>query len=118
MGGTVSKGDTTTPSHLDWEETRQVTGETLQQKATLEDNPQREKTRSPEHRKLEVHTQGRREEESGGKISLSTDVPWPLPRQRGADFLSCPSPCICHLVYFMPIYSCRLQARHGTLRFI
>lgn len=41
MGGTVNKGDTTTPSHLDWEETRQVTREALQQKAALEDNPQR-----------------------------------------------------------------------------
>lgn len=84
--------DTPTLSCLHSEETGQVTREDLQQKAALQDNPQREKTRSPEHRQLEASGQGKRGEEKGGKISLSADVPWPLPRQRGADFLSCPKP--------------------------
>lgn len=80
------------PSHLNSEEIQQVTREALQQKAALEDKLQREKTRSPEHRQLEANGQGRRGEEKGGKISLSTVVPWPLPRQRGAYFLTCPKP--------------------------
>lgn len=90
MGGIPSVMETAPPSHPDSEETRQVTREALQQKAALEDKPQREKTRSSGHRQLEANGQGRRGEEKGGKISLSTDVPWPPPRQRGADFLSCP----------------------------
>ena len=117
MGGPISNAYTTSPSRLDSEETGQVTWEALQQKAALEDNPQREKTRSPEHRKLGASRPGKGEKR-GGKISLSTDVPWPQPRQRGADFCLVPSPCICHLVYLVPIYSCRLQARHGTLQFM
>ena len=105
MGGTVSKGDTTTPSHLDWEETRQVTGEALQQKAALEDNPQREKTRSPEASRASQEARSLRAgEERGGE--QREDIPFhgcalaPAQAKRGRfSVLSKPLhllPCLLH----------------------
>lgn len=78
----------------------------MESKVALDNTPQRETTRSPEHGQLEASSQGREVKREG--IPFHRCALAPDQAKRSRIFCLVPSPCICHLVYLMSIYSHRL----------